>query len=140
MDVRVIKKRLEARIAELGLQYNQIDAAIGRREGWLSGVLTGKQKSIKTDHLRALCRTLAVSEAWLRAEDIGSPSLFVVAPPPPRRAKSIKPAGAGRAEFMAAQRQAIDDEIAALRDRIAQLQDQRAKLIEAEKAAKPGGR
>ncbi len=136
MDVSVIKKRLEARIEELGLNYNQIDKAIGCREGWLSGVLKGKQKSIKTDHLKGLCKTLAVSEAWLRNEDITSPSLFVVAPHPPKRAKSIIPLGAGKAEFLAFQRRQIEEEIAALEDRIDNLNNQRLKLIIAEKKAR----
>lgn len=136
MDVSVIKKRLEARIEELGLRYNEIDAAIGCREGWLSGVLKGKQKSIKTEHLRGLCKTLAVSEAWLRNEDITSPSLFVVAPPPPKRSKSVKPLGAGRLEFITYQRRQIEEEIAELQDRIDNLNNQRLKLIIAEKKAK----
>ena len=134
MEISVIKKRLESRIEELGLRYNQIDAAIGCREGWLSGVLKGKQQSIKTKHLKALCKTLAVSEAWLRNEDITSPSLFVVAPPPTRRAP--EPQGAGKAEFLTYQRRQIDAEIAALKTRLHQLQDERARLIDAEKAAK----
>lgn len=134
MEVSVIRRRLEARIKELGLRYNQIDAAIGCREGWLSGVLKGKQATIKTKHLKGLCKTLAVSEAWLRNEDITSPSLFVVAPPPSRRAP--EPQGAGRAEFLTYQRRQIDAEIAAIKTRLRQLQDQRAELIEAEKAAR----
>lgn len=136
MDISVIKKRLEARIAELDLNYNQIDKAIGCREGWLSGVLKGKQKSIKTEHLRGLCKTLAVSEAWLRNEDITSPSLFVVAPPPPKRAKVVKPLGAGKAEFIAYQRRQVEEEIAALEERIEALNNQRLKLIIAEKKAR----
>lgn len=135
MDVSVIRKRLESRIEELGLNYNYIDKAIGCREGWLSGVLKGKQKSIKTEHLKGLCKTLAVSEAWLRNEDISSPSLFVVAPPPPKKAKSVKPLGAGKLEFIAYQRRQVEEEIAALQDRIDALNNQRLKLIIAEKKA-----
>lgn len=136
MDVSVIKKRLETRIEELGLNYNQIDKAIGCREGWLSGVLKGKQKSIKTDHLKALCKTLAVSEAWLRAEDLNSPSLFVVAPPPSKKFKGIAPLGAGKAEFLAHQKRQIDEEIAAIKTRLQELKAQRQKIIDAEQSIK----
>ena len=133
MDVAAIRPRLLQRIDELGLTYKEISLNIGRPSGWLSDVLKGKQKTIKSADLDAICAQLDVTEDWLRgrtATGVSSPSLFAVAPTPSR------PAPTSLSEFIQSRREEIDAEIEALRSRIEELQVERRELIEAAKAVK----
>lgn len=124
-------RRLHQATSDSGIPLAEIDRRLSRRAGWLSGVLSKKQKSIKTSDLEGLCKLLSISEDWLRGKtDSPSPSMICVSPEPPARPDQPQSLD----DYLSHRHTEIQTELAALRERISLLEDEAKKLTLASRA------